>query len=445
MTKNKILTPNETKLINTDNTDVSVQSPLPNNLDRVYANDVDIEYGDIGDFSGEVTDFFDNLHTVSKNVTANNPKTIKIWFKGSQQLYSMGFGCNDSVGSFSNIKITLFGSNETTREIVDFSSDDTKYKSKTYSFAPSKANGVIIEFYTEDEICLSNVVIWKVHNVNSQLLASDVITGNTINIKSIDVGALLTANFLIEVARGNIPGYNMVHKFGAGNLTTTPLPITSTNNYATPIANTSLEFVSDSADDSAIGLGAQEVTIIGLVNTNGVWSEVTQTLITNGLTPVILTTDIIRMYRWYVSKSGTYASPTESSHVGNLTIQESGGGTIWDTIPNSPLPFGQSQIGVYTVPSGKTAYLFSKNITVDSSKASDIFFFQRPNANDVTAPYTGTRRLVEREIGITSGVSLQFKSPKGPFVGPCDIGFIGRVDLTTGSASVEFELLIVDD
>ncbi len=44
---------------------------------------------------------------------------------------------------------------------------------------------------------------------------------------------------------------------------------------------------------------------------------------------------------------------------------------------------------------------------------------QRPRADDVTAPYSGVLELVEREIGVS------LKSAKGPFVGPCDIGFLG--------------------
>jgi len=40
---------------------------------------------------------------------------------------------------------------------------------------------------------------------------------------------------------------------------------------------------------------------------------------------------------------------------------------------------------------------------------------------------------------------VEFKAPKGPFVGPCDIGFMAKVSLTTGQTSCEFELLLIED
>ena len=54
-------------------------------------------------------------------------------------------------------------------------------------------------------------------------------------------------------------------------------------------------------------------------------------------------------------------------------------------------------------------------------------------------------RLLEHEVGIDGGITISPHSPKGPFVGPCDIGFIGRVAVTTANVSVEFELLLVDN
>ena len=249
-------------------------------------------------------------------------------------------------------------------------------------------------------------------------------------------------DFYTEVAKGAVPGHSIIHKFGSALLTTTQRVITQTGTYQTPIATVSLEIISDSVSDTAAGIGAQEMTIIGL---NADWEEVTFTVIMNGLTPVALDTDLIRLYRWYVSRSGSYADSATSSHVGALSIQVLGGGTIWDILPNTPLPYGQSSIGAYTIAKGKTGYLLSKQIFVDSNKSADIFFFKRDKADDVTPPFTGTRRLLENEIGVAGTLTMNFRSPKGPFVGPCDVGFFGSVEVSTAFTSVEFELLLVDD
>lgn len=254
---------------------------------------------------------------------------------------------------------------------------------------------------------------------------------------------ILNREFYLEVAKGNVAKHSLVHKFGAHNITTTLEPITHGGFYRTPTSATALEVVSSSANDTnTAGTGAREVTIIGLDSS---WNEVSQTVNLNGTTAVALGTNLIRLYRWYVSVSGTYADQSNGSHAGTLTIQESGGGNVWSTITATPFPTGQSQIGVYTVPTGYTAYLLSKNVFVDTAKTADIYFFQRPNTDDVSSPYSGTMRLFEREVGVQGGFELRTVAPKGPFVGPCDIGFMGIVSAGTGECSVEFELLLIED
>ncbi|WP_373031675.1 hypothetical protein, partial [Sulfurovum sp.] len=210
--------------------------------------------------------------------------------------------------------------------------------------------------------------------------------------------------------------------------------------YKTPIAATALEFVSSSANDSSAGTGAQEITIIGL---NSSWVEVTQTIETNGTTAVALGTDLVRLYRWYVSRTGTYATQTAGSHAGNLTIRESGAGATWATINVTPFAFGQSQIGCFTIPAGKTGYIVSKNFFSDSSKSVDLYFFSRANADDVTTPFTGTMRIIEREVGLSGGFGPQWKAGKGPLVGPCDIGFMGVISIGNADIAVEFEVLLI--
>lgn len=248
--------------------------------------------------------------------------------------------------------------------------------------------------------------------------------------------------FYLAVAKGNVPGHSLVHKFGSAEVGTTLSHIHTDGTYQTPTTAVALEFVSDDAGDNSAGLGAREVTIVGL---DANWAEVEQTLITDGLTPVQLSIDLTRLYRWYVSSSGVYSALGQQPHLGNIEIRVSGGGTVWSTIENTPASFGQSQIGFYTVPINKKAYLLSKHISVASNKIADIYFVQRPFADDITTPFSGVRRIIEREVGLSSGFSITSVAPKGPYAGPCDLGFYGRVELTTGVISVEFELLIVDD
>ena len=62
MTKQKILTPNETKVIVGESGEsISIQNPLPADGDSVYCKDIDVDNSDLGDFSGEICDLFDSL------------------------------------------------------------------------------------------------------------------------------------------------------------------------------------------------------------------------------------------------------------------------------------------------------------------------------------------------------------------------------------------------
>ena len=256
-----------------------------------------------------------------------------------------------------------------------------------------------------------------------------------------DTNAVQTEDILLRIATGDVEGFDVVHKFGTGVLTNTMEPITQSGFYRVPSTITSLEFVSDDADDTYLGTGARQIT---LTCVNSTWQEEILVINTSGTTPVQLPQSCYRVNRWKVSSSGSYANQNVGSHEGELTIRESGAGQIWSIIPNSPFPVGQSEIGIYTIPKGKTGFLLSKNMFADTTKTADLFFYARCNTDDTTSPYTGTMNLVEREIGLTGGHNIEYQIPKGPFVGPCDIGFMGMVSVGTADASVEFELVLVD-
>ncbi len=251
----------------------------------------------------------------------------------------------------------------------------------------------------------------------------------------------LPAKFLIEVAKGNVPGHSIVHKFGKATVGTTLVPITNSLVYQMPTTAISLEFVSDDADDTSAGTGARQVTIQGL-DTN--WELVTQTVATNGLTPVALTTDLRRLFRWYVSESGTYANATANSHDGTLTLRVASAGATWSTIGVLPRPVGQSQIACYTVPDGFRAYVYTHEIRVDSTKSADISMFVRNGADDVTTPFSALR-LAANFIGVSGIAQSDTNSPRDGFAAPADIVFMGKISTGTADVVVDFEILLVQD
>ena len=254
---------------------------------------------------------------------------------------------------------------------------------------------------------------------------------------------LITQDFLNEIARGGVEGAYTVHKFGANDVVGTAItPITISGFYRTPTTATSLEIVSDDAQDSAAGNGARKFLIIGL---NSTGHEISEEVTMNGLTPVALTNQYLRLYRFYAIESGSYATQTIPSQLGTITIQETGGGDVWSelNIVDGGFGVGQSEIGVYTVPKGYNCWLLKKVMSVDSVKSANIYFFQRQNITKTTAPYS-TMRLVEKHIGVTGVQEINSRSAITKFPELTDVGFMAETTTGTASISIEFEMVCLD-
>ena len=246
--------------------------------------------------------------------------------------------------------------------------------------------------------------------------------------------------FWLRVARGQISEYTSNHRFGTyDSVTTTFVPIARGGVYQTPTTAAALEVVSDDANDTSAGTGARTVTITGL---DANWVEQTETVSMNGTTAVALSNTYIRVYYMVVATSGTYGNATAASHVGTITLQGTGAGVIWMQIYAGNFPRGVSECGVFTVPSGKTALIEYHYLSVESNKPATVIVFKRDNPDTVTAPYSAV--TAEFELAGIQGFAtlMDIAAPEGPFVGPCDIGFMARLATGTGSVSVAFEIIL---
>lgn len=250
-----------------------------------------------------------------------------------------------------------------------------------------------------------------------------------------------TKEFLVEVARGNIPGYSYEHKFGAiVGAGTSITPIASAGVYQTPSTLTSLEMVSsDNTNDKAGGTGALTVTVIG-IGTG--WTQLSETVTLNGTSAVALANQYYRIYRMYIATSGTYGSASAPSHNSTITLRVSGGGATWANITaEGSFGLGQTLIACYTVPAGKTAYLISDHVTVESTKTVNIYRFFRTACDDVTTPFSPIR--LQDVNRVTTG-GEHFGMAQGPYVGPCDIGYMGAATASTANIEVDFDLVLVN-
>ncbi len=252
----------------------------------------------------------------------------------------------------------------------------------------------------------------------------------------------LPAQFLVEVVKGNVPGHELRHRFGKAIVGTTMVPIASSLKYPTPTAAVTLEVVSSDADDTAAGAGARSITIKGL---NASWQEITQTVATNGLTPVPFPIDMLRVYDWWVETSGTYATSAAGSHQGTITIQTSPGAVLWFNGTITPYPKGQSEIAGFTVPVGVRAYIFIHGIIADSTKTTDVIFLKREDADTIAAPFPPIRTIKEFTGVAGNSVGGDTMAPINAFAAKTDILFMGIVASGTASITVDYEILLISD
>jgi hypothetical protein len=250
----------------------------------------------------------------------------------------------------------------------------------------------------------------------------------------------------LDVARGLVGGLTTIKKFGQNAAVGTSYsPVSLGGIYRTPQASgaTTLRVAAGNTNDTAAGSGAREITVQGLDENFNYVSETIATAGTSASSPTTAT--FTRLYRAFVSASGTYATSAAGSHAAAIVIENGAGGTTWATIGVTDFPKGQSEIGAYSVPTGSTAYVFLKDVSVDSGKTIDLIFFSREGADETSPPYKAMRAK-SVSVGVVAGRSLLTGSqiPYGPFTGPCDLGFMAR-GATNPAVSVEFDVFQITE
>lgn len=253
----------------------------------------------------------------------------------------------------------------------------------------------------------------------------------------------------LDVSRGLTTGHTVIKKFGRySSVGTSFTPVARLGVYNTPQAASATTLrikAGGNAADTAAGAGAREVTFEGLDENFELATEAVATAGASASSAT--TTTFTRLFRYYVSSSGTYATSAAGSHNSTITIENGAGGTDWGEIDATDFPLSQSEVAAYTVPTGYTAHVFLDDVVVETNgKTADVLFFHRGNADETAAPYTAMR-VVSALYGLTPGIhDLSGRVvPYGPFVGPCDLGFMAKVDTGTGGISAEFEIHLLNE
>lgn len=157
--------------LKTEGADVGVNNPIPTDGDSVYVKDIWVSESTLVNFSGAITDLFDNLHSQIINSTSDNPKTLFIHFDRTVVSNVIGLG-SAIAGNFSNVKIEIINSGGVATTVIDESASNTKYTSRTFQLPVTVGfNALRITFHTADTVSLSNCVILKTIGVVARLQA----------------------------------------------------------------------------------------------------------------------------------------------------------------------------------------------------------------------------------------------------------------------------------
>lgn len=195
-------------------------------------------------------------------------------------------------------------------------------------------------------------------------------------------------------------------------------------------------------NDTAAGSGAREVTVV-VLNQLGV--QVTEVIATAGADASAVTTvTAMRLLDAFVSKDGAYPTTLVGSHDADIVIENGSGGTDWATIPVADYPNSKAGIGFYTVPLGKKAAILNFEISVDTTKLTDVVFICRENILEVAAPYS-PMWVLETYYGLIRSASFEHVAPHGPFPALTDLGYLAKVSASTAEVDIDFELVLFDE
>jgi hypothetical protein len=178
--------------------------------------------------------------------------------------------------------------------------------------------------------------------------------------------ALLTSDFLSEVALGNVSSYFTDIRYGRNPdvNNTGPEDIWSAGDNFTgqPINFTpaTVTVSSSSTADTSGGTGAETIEIIGLKTSSSEFEE-SETIIMNG------TSDVTSSNTWWrITRARVLTAGSGGENAGNITIESTGSGT--PVMNYIPVGFNNTSTCAYTVPANNT--LLIKKIKISSTRDS---------------------------------------------------------------------------
>lgn len=244
-------------------------------------------------------------------------------------------------------------------------------------------------------------------------------------------------DFTLELSRGNIPGMTNTRIQGRNPTTGTAFEViqgTADTTYPWPIVADSVDIVSDDTDDTSAGTGARTVLVTGLDINHAV---VTEALTMNGTSTVAGSVSFYRINNMLVTTVGTIGGANE----GSLTLtHDTSGDKLSIILPGSAI----SQMGVYTVPASKKAYLARALFETDATKTLDVRVRVRLNGDDVSVPVNAFVEVGHLD-GLQENLILTFPYHLAELAAKADMQMEAKVSASTSSVTGATDWIIVDD
>ena len=170
-------------------------------------------------------------------------------------------------------------------------------------------------------------------------------------------------SFNQQIAEDLLVGYDSEFKFGQNVAVGSVEEVIwdGGGNYIFLEAAEVLKIVSDDANDSVGGTGANTLIVYGL---NANWDETFQIISLDGLDTVLTDTAFLRVFRAHVITSGN-PNPIGDSNLGKVNILGASTLTVQAQILEGN---GQTLMCVYTIPRGKTGYVTGISFAVGEGK-----------------------------------------------------------------------------
>lgn len=235
----------------------------------------------------------------------------------------------------------------------------------------------------------------------------------------------------VLISSGAVPGQTQFRKFGYNASVGTSQTYIGGIGGTSPLRSTAavpVRAFSSNAVDTSTGTGAQEIIVQGL---DGSFVEIEETLSMNATSVTADSSQsFIRVHRSFVTQPGAYGG----TNAGAITI-ETTGGTAFGLISSGS---GQTQLTGYCVPAGKSLYIGIVSLSVSSVQAADVIWWQSPNANDVTAPFAGSQRIIQQYDGLAETPPPFLYEPPLSFPAYTDLWMTGEAGAGTASISAEY-------